>query len=81
MNWREYIKQAIKVGLESPIPYKVISYKMVLELEKLNLLLKTNNTKGGLIWVLEQFIHLLMILKNAPCFKHWDNYPSGAMEF
>jgi len=33
MNWREYIKQAIKVGLESPIPYKVISYKMVLELE------------------------------------------------
>jgi hypothetical protein len=26
-NWKYYIKEAIKTGLESPTPYKVIPYK------------------------------------------------------
>ena len=26
-NWKQYIDQAIKTGLESPVPYKVIPYK------------------------------------------------------
>tara|TARA_R110000782_G_scaffold64605_1_gene131611 strand:- start:42 stop:254 length:213 start_codon:yes stop_codon:yes gene_type:complete len=27
MNWKQYIEQATKTGLESPTPYKVIPYK------------------------------------------------------
>jgi len=26
-NWKAYLDECIKVGLESPIPYKVIPYK------------------------------------------------------
>ena len=26
-SWKHYIKEAIKTGLESPTPYKVIPYK------------------------------------------------------
>ena len=26
-NWKYYIKEVIKIGLESPTPYKVIPYK------------------------------------------------------
>ena len=40
MNWREYIKQAIKVGLESPIPYKVISYKNGIGIRKIEFISK-----------------------------------------
>ena len=34
MNWKTYIKQAIKTGLESPIPYKVIPYKNGIGIKK-----------------------------------------------
>ena len=30
-DWATYIKQAIKTGLESPTPYKVIPYKNGIE--------------------------------------------------
>ena len=34
MNWSTYIKQAIKTGLESPTPYKVIPYKNGIGIKK-----------------------------------------------
>jgi len=34
MNWKTYIEQAIKTGLESPIPYKVIPYKNGIGIKK-----------------------------------------------
>jgi len=34
MNWKQYIKDCIKVGLESPIPYKVIPYKNGIGIKK-----------------------------------------------
>ena len=33
--WDCYIKQAIKIGLESPIPYKVIPYKNGIGIKKI----------------------------------------------
>ena len=38
MNWKTYIEQAIKTGLESPTPYKVIPYKTGSELKRLSFL-------------------------------------------
>ena len=35
MNWKTYIEQAIKTGLESPIPYKVIPYKNGIGIKKI----------------------------------------------
>ena len=43
MNWKEYIEQAIKVGLESPIPYKVIPYKNGIGIKKIVLIYKLNS--------------------------------------
>ncbi len=34
-NWKYYIKEAIKIGLESPIPYKVIPYKNGIGIKKI----------------------------------------------
>jgi len=34
-DWNTYIKQAIKTGLESPIPYKVIPYKNGIGIKKI----------------------------------------------
>ena len=34
-NWKDYIKEAIKIGLESPTPYKVISYKNGIGIKKI----------------------------------------------
>ena len=34
-HWPTYIKQAIKTGLESPIPYKVIPYKNGIGIKKI----------------------------------------------
>ena len=35
MNWKTYIEQAIKTGLESPTPYKVIPYKNGIGIKKI----------------------------------------------
>ena len=35
MNWKTYIDQAIKTGLESPVPYKVIPYKNGIGIKKI----------------------------------------------
>ena len=35
MNWKKYIKDCIRVGLESPIPYKVIPYKNGIGIKKI----------------------------------------------
>ena len=34
-NWNYYIQEAIKTGLESPIPYKVIPYKNGIGIKKI----------------------------------------------
>jgi len=34
-DWPTYIKEAIKTGLESPIPYKVIPYKNGIGIKKI----------------------------------------------
>lgn len=34
-NWKTYIDQAIKTGLESPTPYKVIPYKNGIGIKKI----------------------------------------------
>ena len=34
-NWKDYIKETIKTGLESPIPYKVIPYKNGIGIKKI----------------------------------------------
>ena len=34
-DWKTYIKQSIKTGLESPIPYKVIPYKNGIGIKKI----------------------------------------------
>ena len=39
MNWKEYIKQAIEIGLSSPIPYKVIPYKNGIGIRKIEFLI------------------------------------------
>jgi hypothetical protein len=36
-NWKTYIDQAIKTGLESPTPYKVIPYKNGIGIKKIDL--------------------------------------------
>jgi|TARA_R110001592_G_scaffold97383_1_gene278933 hypothetical protein len=35
INWKSYIQSAIKTGLESPIPYKVIPYKNGVGIKKI----------------------------------------------
>ena len=35
INWKAYIKRAIKTGLESPTPYKVIPYKNGIGIKKI----------------------------------------------
>jgi len=34
-NWKYYIREAIKTGLESPTPYKVIPYKNGIGIKKI----------------------------------------------
>ena len=34
-SWKTYIEQAIKTGLESPTPYKVIPYKNGIGIKKI----------------------------------------------
>jgi len=34
-NWKAFIQSAIKTGLESPIPYKVIPYKNGIGIKKI----------------------------------------------
>ena len=34
-SWKYYIKEAIKTGLESPTPYKVIPYKNGIGIKKI----------------------------------------------
>ena len=34
-NWKYYIEEAIKIGLESPTPYKVIPYKNGIGIKKI----------------------------------------------
>ena len=34
-DWKTYIEQAIKTGLESPTPYKVIPYKNGIGIKKI----------------------------------------------
>ena len=34
MNWKQYIEDCNRVGLESPIPYKVIPYKNGIGIKK-----------------------------------------------
>ncbi len=34
-NWKAYIDECIKTGLESPIPYKVIPYKNGIGIKKI----------------------------------------------
>ena len=34
-NWKYYIQEAIKTGLESPTPYKVIPYKNGIGIKKI----------------------------------------------
>jgi len=34
-SWKQYIEKAIKTGLESPIPYKVIPYKNGIGIKKI----------------------------------------------
>ena len=34
-NWNYYIQEAIKTGLESPTPYKVIPYKNGIGIKKI----------------------------------------------
>ena len=35
MNWKKYIEDCNKVGLESPTPYKVIPYKNGIGIKKI----------------------------------------------
>ena len=35
INWETYLMEAIKTGLESPIPYKVIPYKNGIGIKKI----------------------------------------------
>jgi len=35
ISWKQYIKDCIKVGLESPTPYKVIPYKNGIGIKKI----------------------------------------------
>ena len=35
MNWKQYIKDCIKTGLESPMPYKEIPYKNGIGIKKI----------------------------------------------
>jgi hypothetical protein len=37
-NWETYLMEAIKTGLESPTPYKVIPYKNGIGIKKTELL-------------------------------------------
>ena len=34
ISWKKYIEDCIKVGLESPIPYKVVPYKNGIGIKK-----------------------------------------------
>jgi hypothetical protein len=34
-NWKAYLDECIKVGIESPIPYKVIPYKNGIGIKKI----------------------------------------------
>ncbi len=45
MGWSEYIKQAIEVGLKSPIPYKVIPYKNGVGIKKIEFINITKKEK------------------------------------
>jgi hypothetical protein len=41
--WKTYIEQAIKTGLESPIPYKVIPYKNGIGIKKIEFIKPIKN--------------------------------------
>jgi len=42
-DWKTFIEQAIKTGLESPIPYKVIPYKNGIGIKKIEFLKPIKN--------------------------------------
>ena len=42
-NWKQYIEQAIKTGLESPTPYKVIPYKNGIGIKKIEFIKPIKN--------------------------------------
>ena len=42
-DWPTYIKQAIKTGLESPTPYKVIPYKNGIGIKKIEFIKSGKN--------------------------------------
>tara|TARA_R110000751_G_scaffold52732_1_gene114766 strand:+ start:263 stop:418 length:156 start_codon:yes stop_codon:yes gene_type:complete len=37
-SWKHYIEEAIKTGLESPTPYRVIPYKNGIGIKKIELI-------------------------------------------
>ena len=41
-NWEYYIKEVIKIGLESPTPYKVIPYKNGIGIKKIEFINNLN---------------------------------------
>ena len=41
-NWKYYIREAIKTGLESPTPYKVIPYKNGIGIKKIEFIKPIN---------------------------------------
>ena len=42
-NWQTYLMEAIKTGLESPIPYKVIPYKNGVGIKKIEFIKPIKN--------------------------------------
>ena len=42
-DWKTYIEQAIKTGLESPTPYKVIPYKNGIGIKKIEFIKPIKN--------------------------------------
>ena len=42
-NWKAYIDECIKVGLESPTPYKVIPYKNGIGIKKIEFIKPKKN--------------------------------------
>ena len=43
ISWKKYIEDCIRVGLESPIPYKVIPYKNGVGIKKIEFIKPIKN--------------------------------------
>ena len=46
-SWKKYIEDCIKVGLESPTPYKVIPYKNGIGIKKIEFIKPIKYSKRG----------------------------------